>query len=310
MRVVFMGSPEFAVPALEALLTGHEVVLVVTQPDKRAGRGKKLTPCAVAAFARENKLPLLQPTSAKKAAFAEALREQKADIGIVVAFGKILPTAVLEAFPHGCLNIHASILPKLRGAAPIQQAILSQFKETGVSIMQLDEGMDTGPVLASQSVVLKGNETAGDLFSSLAPIGAELLKKVMVDITRGTAVATEQQGIEATYAPMLTKEDGRIDWSKPAREVSAQIRGVDPWPGAFTTVGGTRIKVFGAEVQERGGSAGSFQGVSDSAALVACGEGTVKVFEVQAAGKKRMPAATFFTTRQIAVGVELGQSES
>ncbi len=310
MKVVFMGSPDFAVPALQAVLERHEVCLVVTQPDKRAGRGKKITACAVADFARSRDLPLLQPQSAKKAEFAKTLAATGAEVGIVVAYGKILPPAVLAAFPHGCLNIHASILPELRGAAPIQWSILREHRETGVSIMMLDEGMDTGPVFAVERIPIKATETSGELFERLAPLGAKLLLEVLESLSDGKTKPIPQEHAEATYAPMLKKSDGQIDWCKSATEVSAKIRGVDPWPGAFTDFLGGRLKVFGATVIEKAGKAGELLSLEGESVDVGCGQDAVRIQEVQAAGKKRMKAAEFFKTRQIVLGTILDQENT
>src|SRR5512143_2256805 len=224
-----MGSPEFAVPCLRALAQHHEVALVVSQPDKPAGRGAQLTPPAVKVAALELGLPVIQPRSARTGELERALRESGAEVAVVVAYGKILPKAVLEALPRGCINVHASLLPKYRGAAPVQWAVIDGEPETGVCIMQLDEGMDTGPVLLERRVPIDPTETSGELLARLAPIGAQALLEVLAQPAWQPAV---QDHSRATHARMLTKADGAIDFSQPAPAVAARIRGVDPWPGA------------------------------------------------------------------------------
>jgi methionyl-tRNA formyltransferase len=303
-----MGSPAFAVPALEAVAKRHEVALVVTQPDKPVGRGKRVTSPAVKIAAEALGIPVAQPRATRKPAFAETLREVEAEVGVVVAYGRILPRAVLDAFPHGCLNIHASLLPKYRGAAPIQWAIIRGEEETGVAIMRLDEGMDTGPVIAERRLPIAADDTAGDLAERLAPVGAELLVEVLAQVETGTAHERPQDHAVATYAPMLTKADGAIDWSQDARAVSARIRGVDPWPGAQTTLEGDPLKLFApAVVSEDGGEGAPGQILSlEGGLVVACGQGALRVAEVQAPGKRRMPADAFARGRKLSPGALLG----
>ena len=233
MRVVFMGSPEFAVPCLRALVEGgHEVVLVVSQPDKPAGRGGQVQAPPVKVAAMELGLPVAQPRSARTGELRDALAASGAELAVVVAYGKILPRDVLDALPRGCINVHASILPSYRGAAPVQWAVIRGEAETGVAIMQLDEGMDTGPVWLERRVAIDPDETAGELLARLAPIGAAALLEAIAAIAAGTARAMPQDHAAATHAPMLAKADGAIDFAQPAAAVAARIRGVDPWPGA------------------------------------------------------------------------------
>jgi len=305
MRIVFMGSPEFAVPALEAVLAEHEVVLVVTQPDKPAGRGRKLAAPPVKVVAQRAGVPVLQPRSAKTADFAQAMRDTGADIGVVVAYGKILPRAVLEAFPHGCLNIHGSILPRYRGAAPIQRAIMAGDRETGVTIMQLDEGMDTGPMLHVVREPIGDDDTVATMAVRLAEVGAHALLDTLAKIEAGTAEATAQDDANATHAAMLSKVDGAVDWNQPARLVSARMRGVDPWPGAFSYLGADAIKLFGPKVVNGEGAPGTILEVRDDGIVVACGQGAVRIADVQAPGKKRMEAAAFARGRHLALGTVL-----
>jgi methionyl-tRNA formyltransferase len=299
-----MGSPDFAVPSLEALLDHHEVALVVTQPDRRAGRGKRVAAPAVKTVAVERGTPVLQPR--KRTELLEAIANSGAELGVVVAYGRILPKDVLEAFPRGCINVHASLLPAYRGAAPIQWAVINNEETSGVCIMQLDEGMDTGPVYASSVVTLAEDETAGSLFARLAPLGAELLLEVLEQMEKGIAVATPQDHDKASMAPMLKKADGEVDWSKDAALVASHIRGVDPWPGAFTEQGGDRIKLFGARDVDGSGRPGEILGVGEHGLEVACGRGACAIAELQAPGRKRLDAAAFVAGRRLEPGTILG----
>jgi len=307
MRVAFMGSPEFAVPCLRAVAAAHEVVVVVSQPDKPAGRGGELRAPAVKVAAQELGLPIIQPKSARNGELAQALRDARVDVAIVVAYGKILPKDVLEAPPLGCINVHGSLLPKYRGAAPVQWAVIDGEAETGVSIMQLDEGMDTGPVWAERRVAIGPEETAGELLARLAPIGAAALIEALPVIASGTGRPVAQDHARATHAKMLDKTDGAIDWAQPARAIAARIRGVDPWPGAYATLRGQPIKLFRAIVTERAAEAGAgtVLAIDREGVHVACTGGVVAIREVQAAGKKRMAAQAFASGRGIAVGDQL-----
>src|SRR5689334_21459146 len=233
-----MGSPEFAVPCLRALHAHHEVALVVSQPDKPAGRGGQLTAPAVKLAAQELGLPVIQPRSARTGELRDALAASGAELAVVVAYGKILPKPVLDALPRGCINVHASILPRYRGAAPVQWAVIHGETETGVAIMQLDEGMDTGPVLLERRVEIGPEETAGELMERLAPVGAAALIEAIDGWVAGTLQPVAQDHARATRAPMLQKSDGAIDFAEPASIVAARIRGVDPWPGAHAVLRG------------------------------------------------------------------------
>ncbi|RMH39262.1 MAG: methionyl-tRNA formyltransferase [Deltaproteobacteria bacterium] len=301
-----MGSPEFAVPALERLLAQHDVVLVVTQPDKPAGRGKKLTPPPVKRVAQQAGVDVYQPTSARAPEFVDRLRAAAPDVCVVVAYGKILPRPVLDVAPLGCVNIHASLLPKYRGAAPIQWAILRGETVTGVTIMQLDEGMDTGPILLTREVPIAPDDTAGSLHDKLAPIGADLLVEALDGLAAGTIEPRPQDDASATYAPMLTKADGQVDWRRSAREVRDRVRGVDPWPGAFTLVDGAPLKLYGARLASGAGAPGEVLAAEGDGLRVACGDGAVTIAEVQAPGRRRMPAAAFATGRRLTPGMVLG----
>lgn len=316
MRVVFMGSPEFAVPCLRALAAAHDVALVVSQPDKPAGRGGQLTAPAVKVAATDLGLPVLQPRSARTGELRDALAASGAELAVVVAYGKILPREVLEALPRGCVNVHASILPRYRGAAPVQWAVINHDAETGVAIMQLDEGMDTGPVLLERRVAIDPEETSGELLGRLAPIGAAALLEAIAGLEAGTLSAAAQDAAAATHAPMLQKSDGLVDFGQPAARAAARIRGVDPWPGAQAVLRragattGEPLKLFRATHQETppGDTAppGTVIAIDARGLHVACGDGVCVIREVQAPGRKRMAAAQFAAGRGIAVGDVLG----
>jgi len=300
MRVVFMGSPAFAVPCLRALAAHHQVALVVSQPDKPAGRGGQLTAPPVKVAALELGLPIIQPRSARTGELRDALVASGAELAAVVAYGKILPADVLAALPRGCLNVHGSILPRYRGAAPVQWAVIHGDAETGVDIMQLDEGMDTGPVLLEKRVAIDPEETAGELLERLAPLGAAALIEALAHLD--ALVPRPQDHAAATHAPMLEKADGAIDFIGPAAVVAARIRGMDPWPGAYATHREQPLKLFRARAVAGGDAPGAVIAIDATGITVACGDGAVAIRDVQAAGRKRMAAAQFAAGRGIAVG--------
>lgn len=310
MRIVFMGSPEFAVPCLRAVASRHDIAMVVTQPDKPAGRGGAIKAPAVKVAATSLGLPVFQPNSARTGELEQALLGSGADLAVVVAYGKILPRPVLDALPRGCINVHASLLPKYRGAAPVQWAVILGETETGISMMQLDEGLDTGPVFLERVVAISPTETAGELLARLAPLGAEAALEAIDQLAAGTARATPQDEALATYAPQLRKVDGAIDFAQPAALVAARIRGVDPWPGAQASIIGKAhpeaqlVKLFRA-VPVAGFAArdpGTIVEITDEGALIACGIGTICVREIQIAGRKRMTAKQLAAGRGIAKG--------
>jgi methionyl-tRNA formyltransferase len=306
VRVVFMGSPEFAVPTLRAVARVAEIVAVVTQPDKPAGRGQSVIAPAVKQAAAEllPGVPVLQPRSARTPELADALRPLVPDVGVVVAYGKILPQSLLDLPRHGCLNVHGSLLPRYRGAAPIQWAVIRGETETGITIMQLDAGMDTGPMLLTGKVEIADDDTAGSLAPRLATLGASLMVDALAALAEGRLVPTAQDGALATMAPMLKKEDGRIDWARPARVVRDHIRGVDPWPGAYTTLGGEPFKLWGARLAEGAGKPGTVLGVDGHGMRVATADGAVALTDVQVPGRKRLAATVFNVGRPLA-GIEL-----
>jgi methionyl-tRNA formyltransferase len=306
MRVVFMGSPAFAVPCLEAVAARHEVVLVVAQPDKPAGRGQALAMPATKVRALELGLAVHQPRSARGPELAEQLRALAPDIAVVVAYGKILPQPVLDLPRLGCLNVHASLLPRYRGAAPINWAIIRGEAETGVTIMQLDAGMDTGPMLSRRALPITEDDTAGTLGPPLSRLGAELMLTALDDAHAGRLRPEAQDDAQASNAPMMTKALGKIDWQGPARAISCLIRGVDPWPGAFTSAGADILKVWRPRLVEGQGAPGTVLGMDGAGLVVACGEGALALGELQLPGKKRMSAQQLVAGRPLPPGTQLG----
>ncbi len=306
LRVVFMGSPDFAVPTLRALLEAEDVVAVVTQPDKPSGRGQKVVAPAVKLVAEAAGVPVLQPAKARDPELHERLRQLAPDVAVVVAYGKILPQAVLEIPAHGCLNVHASLLPKYRGAAPVQWAIIRGERETGVTIMKLDAGMDTGPMLLWRKTAIGEHETAGQLAKRLSGMGAELMLVALGRLRSGTLIETPQDDAGATLAPMLKKELGNLDWTQPAQVVCALVRGVDPWPGAQTYLAGEVLKLWGARLAEGSGKPGEVLALDPEGLVVACGDGAVTFGELQLPGRKRLSAAAFLVGRPFAPGTRLG----
>ena len=295
MNIVFMGTPEFAVPCLERLLQdGHTVSMVVTQSDKPKGRGQKLTPPPVKAFALTHDIPVLQPNTLKSNETQEALKECDADVMVVVAYGKILPKAVLDMPKFGCINVHASLLPAYRGAAPIQWAVLNGEKESGVTTMFMDVGLDTGDMLLKSTCTIDENMTAGELHDALSLQGAELLSKTLKQLEEGTLQRIPQTG-ESCYAPMLSKSLCALDFCKTATELHNQVRGLNPWPTATAVVGGSVLKIHKTRVVNEISNYAPNKVVSTAPFLVSCGNNTLlELIEVQAQGGKRMTAAEYF----------------
>lgn len=307
MKIVFMGTPEFAVPSLKALVdSGEEVAAVVAQPDKPQGRGLKLSPPPTKVFAEERGITVLQPPGIRTEAFLRDLAELNPDIIIVAAYGKILPKSVLELPGFGCINVHASILPKYRGAAPVNWAIARGEKVTGVTIMRMDEGMDTGDILLTREVPIDDDDTGETLSGKLSLAGAELLLRALENLKRGELHPLKQNGSLATYAPMLKKEDGRIDWSKPAGEIRNLIRGMLPWPGAFTLLGGKLLKIYKAAISEGAGKEGEVITAPQGVLRVMTGKGALDILELQIEGGKRLPSKDFLSGRKIEPGTVLG----
>ena len=309
MRVVFMGTPDLAAACLQALATAHDVALVVCQPDKPAGRGAQLTAPPVKVLAEQLGLPVIQPKSARTGELRDAMKATGAELAVVVAYGKILPKDVLEALPRGCINVHVSLLPRYRGAAPVQWSVIHGDAETGVTIMQLDEGMDTGPVLFEKRLAIDPAWTSGDLFEHLKGVAPATMLEALALIAEGRAEPKPQDHALATHARMLEKKDGAIDFTRPAREVASRILGVDPWPGAQATLRGQVIKLFRARAIDGRGTPGTVLAIDGDGAVIACGDGAVRVSELQLPGKKRMPAQQLVNGRALAVGDVLGTPE-
>ena len=311
MRVVFMGTPDFAVGTLEELIkAGHEVIGVVTQPDKPKGRGKTLMPTPVKEVALKYQIPVYQPKKVREKEFTEALRNLSPDVIVVAAFGQIITKEILEIPRFGCINVHASLLPAYRGAAPIQWAVINGEKESGVTIMQMDEGLDTGDMIDKVVVPLAQDETGGSLFDKLSQAGARLCVKVLKDLEEGKAVREKQPEESTTpYASMISKKMGEINWSQPAGSIEQLIRGLDPWPSAYTKLQGKTLKLWKARVVEEKhekGQPGEVVQVEKEAFFVQTGEGILKIEELQMEGKKRMDTGAFLRGFQLACGEILG----
>jgi methionyl-tRNA formyltransferase len=295
MRVLFAGTPAFAVPALEALIgAGHRIDLVLTQPDRRAGRGLATAPGAVKQAAVRHGIPVFQPASLKEPDAQARLREAQSDVLVVVSYGLILPQAVLDIPPRGALNIHASLLPRWRGAAPIQRALLAGDPMTGVCIMQMDAGLDTGPVLLREAVAIESDESAGTLHDKLATLGARLIVVVLDGIGRGELQALPQPAEGVTYAHKIDKAEAFVDWARSAAEIERQVRAFNPAPGAVARLRGADVKLWRARPLEGSNAPpGTVLRVGREGIDVACGSGVVRITELQRAGGKRLPADAF-----------------
>lgn len=302
MNVVFMGTPDFAVGTLEAIVkAGYPVTGVVTKPDKPRGRRKEIVPGPVKAEALKLGLPVYQPVKVRDPEAIKEIEKMKPDLIVVAAFGQIIPKEILDYPKYGCINVHASLLPAYRGAAPIQHAILDGQKETGVTIMRMNEGLDTGDIIAKEVYEIKSDETGGSLFDHLAVLGAELLIRTIPSIVDGSAVYTPQPAESTTpYASMIKKEDGEVDWRKDADAIERQVRGMNPWPSAFTHLDGKLLKIWKSHIADEketqglpDAEPGEILGDDTKKLLVQTGNGILSLDEVQIAGKKRMAAADF-----------------
>ncbi|MGZ3473334.1 MAG: methionyl-tRNA formyltransferase [Polyangiales bacterium] len=313
MRAVFMGTPEFAVPALDALSEVADVVGVVCQPDRPAGRGMQLTPPPVKVRALAKNLEVIQPIKVRDGSLAKWIRDKNADVALVVAYGRILPRDVLDAPKHGCLNVHASLLPKYRGAAPITWAIVRGERETGVDLMAMEEGLDTGGVYAEKRTEIGPDETAGELGKRLSAIGGDLVRESLIATVEGKLPIRPQDHERATLAPILKKEDGQIDWSKPAQAIHDHVRGMSPWPGAFTRSNGKLLKVLRTRIvrdsiaSQVARTPGAILIADKTGVLVSCGDGeAIAIVEAQPEGKRAMPASDLVHGRMLAAGAVLG----
>lgn len=308
MKIIFMGTPDFAVGALEALIAAeHQVVLVVTQPDKPKGRGKEMQMTPVKECALKHNIPVFQPIKVKDAEAVEALRSYRADIFIVAAFGQILSEEILAMPKYGCINIHASLLPKYRGAGPIQWVILDGEKETGITIMQMDKGLDTGDMLLQRIVPIDEKETGDSLHDKLARVGAELIVEALPKIEAGEITPIKQNDAKSCYAKMLKKSIGKIDWEKSAVQIERMVRGLNSWPSAYTTYRGKNLKIWESSVSEKdelseNANPGMITAVEKDAFYVQTGEKTLKVTSVQLEGKKKMAVKEFLLGCQMKAG--------
>lgn len=308
MKVIFMGTPDFSVGTLEALIAaGHEVTLAVTQPDKPKGRGKSMQYPPVKEAALAHGIEVYQPRRIREPECIEYLRKYEADIIVVVAFGQILTKEILEMPKYGCINVHASLLPKYRGAAPIQWSVINGEKVSGVTTMRMDEGIDTGDMILKEEVVLDKEETGGSLFERLAKKGADLCVKTLTAIEEGTATYTPQNHEEATHTTMIKKQLGELDWTKPAQELECLVRGLNPWPSAYTHLNGKTLKIWKTTVLEKetGKEPGTIE-VGKNTIAVQTGRGMLQLEEIQLEGKKRMQTDAFLRGVSLETGMVLG----
>lgn len=311
MRVIFMGTPDFSVPALKELIRVHDVAAVVTQPDKRKGRGKAMACSPVKQTAMEAGIPVLQPVRVREESFVETLKEYEPDVIVVAAFGQILPETILRLPPYGCINIHASLLPRYRGAAPIQWAIIDGEKETGITIMYMEKGLDTGDMIARAVIPIDEKETGESLHDKLSLLGGPLILEVLDSLEKGTVRRTKQNDEESCYAPMLTKELGCVDWNTSAVSIERLIRGLNSWPSAYTRLGDRTLKLWEAQVldetdHEKKAPAGTVVDVDKDSFTVQCGQGQLRIDSVQLQGKRRMSVHDFLLGRSLETGTRLG----
>lgn len=305
MRIVFMGTPDFAVPCLEKLIgAGHTVAAVFTQPDKPVGRKQILTPPAVKACALEHGLTVYQPTKLRDGTVLGILKELQPEVIVVAAYGRIIPKDILDYPRYGCINVHGSLLPKYRGAAPIQWAVINGEKVTGVTIMQMNEGLDTGDILYAKAIPIGIDDTAESMFDRLSGLGADMIVEALDMLVKGELKPAPQDDALSTYAPMLSKEISDIDWHKSATEVHDLVRGLYSWPIAQTSLHGKRVKVYRTSLCDKSGAAGEIIGTAPL--TVACGSGSVVIRELQLEGKKRMDPASFLIGHPLSIGDKLG----
>jgi len=303
MRLIFMGTPDFAVPTLLALAAGHEIAAVYTRAAKPSGRGMAPQVSPVEREARRRGLPVLTPTTLKDEAVQTVFRAHQADAAVVVAYGLILPKRILESPQLGCFNVHASLLPRWRGAAPINRAVMAGDAETGVTIMWMDEGLDTGAMAMAERIVIGPDMTAGDLHDALARLGADLMVRALAAAERGSLALTPQPEAGVTYAAKIGKAETRIDWMQPWQRVHNHIRGLSPFPGAWFEIGATRVKALRSTKGEGAGASGT---LLDDRLTVACGDGAVRLTQVQRAGRQPMAAEEFLRGTPLIAGTQLG----
>ncbi len=310
LRVVFMGTPDFACPTLQRLIDrGEEILAVVTQPDRPRGRGQKFLPPPVKALAERYALPVLQPLKVRAPEFIDIMREMKPDLIVVVAFGQILPKALLEIPKHGCINVHASLLPRYRGAAPINYCIINGETETGVTTMLMDVGLDTGDMLLKKVTSIDPEEDSQSLHDRLSVLGADSLDETLELLCAGSLMPEKQNDSQTCYAPMLKKEDGRIDWNAEPQVIKNLVRGMNPWPGAFTYFDDKFLKIYRVRTGSGTGIPGTVLEAGKNGIEVACAGGSVILEEVQLEGKKRLPVREFLAGCHIDPGTILGKEE-
>jgi len=302
-----MGTPEFAVPSLKALIDSeHDVIAVIAQPDRPKGRGHKLTPPPTKVLAEKFNIPVLQPEKIKTDEFLEELKELNPDVICVTAYGKIIPKSILELPRNGCINVHPSLLPKYRGAAPVNWTIINGEKVTGVTIMQMDEGMDSGDILLVREVQIGDDDDAEKMLAKLSHIGGEMLVQTLTLLGEGKLKPVKQDESEVTYAPMLQKSDGEIKWEKTASDIRNLIRGLTPWPGTFTKLGDKTLKIYKANIHEGQGQPGEIIESGKNSIIVSTGDGALEILELQIEGGKRLDVKSFLSGHQIEKGVILG----
>lgn len=323
MRIVYMGTPEFAAVALDAIVKEHEVVAVITQPDKPQGRNRKLVPTPVKVKAQSYDIPVYQPQKVREEESVQMIRDYHPDVIVVAAYGQILPESILNIPPYGCINIHASLLPKYRGAAPIERAIIDGEVMTGVTTMYMEKGLDTGDMIEKVEVPITDEDTGASLHDKLAEAGAALILTTLAKLEAGTATRTKQDDAQSCYASMLTKELGRMDFARPAVELERLIRGLNPWPCAYTTIDGKNVKLYKAEVisldaqmrqtlQEKSEQTltfapGEIVEVTKKYFVIACGEGALRVRNLQPEGKKAMDTAAYLNGNPLKPGMRAGE---
>lgn len=309
VRIVFMGTPEFAVPSLEMLIKeGYDVLAVVTQPDKPKGRGNKMSAPPVKEFAAEHGITVLQPAKIKTPDFVEQIRELGPDLLITAAYGKIISKELLDVPPMGCINVHGSLLPAYRGAAPIHWSIINGEKKTGITTMFTDVGLDTGDMLLKKEIEIGPDMTVGELHDQMAVLGAEVLKDTLVELQNGTLLRKPQEDAISSYAPIISKEVGCIDWNKSAQEIHNLVRGTNPWPGAYTFLNGSKMRVWRTDIFDcsEQGHAGEIIRVGDDGILVKCSNGYIMIQELQFDSSKRMKVSEYIKGHKINSGEKLG----
>lgn len=307
LRIIFMGTPDFACPILAKLIErGDNILAVVTQPDRPKGRGQKLLPPPVKVLAEEHDIPVLQPPKVRAPEFITQIRELNPDLMVVVAFGQILPQSLLDIPKHGCINIHASLLPRYRGAAPINWCLVNGESETGITTMQMDAGLDTGDMLIKRVIPIGPDEDAQSLHDRLSLLGAETIDETLDRLANGTLSPEKQDDSLSCYAPILKKEDGLIDWNKNPVQIKNLVRGLTPWPGAYTTIGEKTLKLYKVSVADGNATPGEIISVGKSGINVACGSGSIRIEELQLEGRKRLTAADFLAGYRLDPGSRLG----